>query len=95
MDESNGIRPDNSSNPQPEKLSLSGERQAIDTDAPALGTQAKESNPDLEPESAERKRTTVRVEYRHSPATRWMHWINFPLLFVMIYSGILIYWADS
>src|SRR5258708_25778673 len=24
-----------------------------------------------------------------------MHWVNFPLLFVMIYSGILIYWADS
>ncbi len=24
-----------------------------------------------------------------------MHWINFPLLFIMIYSGILIYWADS
>lgn len=37
----------------------------------------------------------VTVEYKHSLATRWMHWINFPLLFVMIYSGILIYWADS
>jgi thiosulfate reductase cytochrome b subunit len=37
----------------------------------------------------------VRVEYKHSLATRWIHWINFPLLFVMIYSGILIYWADS
>jgi hypothetical protein len=24
-----------------------------------------------------------------------MHWINFPLLVVMIYSGLLIYWADS
>jgi len=24
-----------------------------------------------------------------------MHWINFPLLFLMIYSGLLIYWADS
>jgi thiosulfate reductase cytochrome b subunit len=35
------------------------------------------------------------VEYQHSLATRWMHWINFPLLFLMIYSGILIYWADS
>jgi thiosulfate reductase cytochrome b subunit len=37
----------------------------------------------------------ITVEYRHSLATRWMHWINVPLLFVMIYSGILIYWADS
>jgi thiosulfate reductase cytochrome b subunit len=24
-----------------------------------------------------------------------MHWINFPLLFIMIWSGLLIYWADS
>jgi thiosulfate reductase cytochrome b subunit len=37
----------------------------------------------------------VSIEYKHSLATRWMHWINFPLLFLMIYSGILIYWADS
>jgi thiosulfate reductase cytochrome b subunit len=42
-----------------------------------------------------RKETIITVEYKHSLATRWMHWINFPLLFVMIYSGILIYWADS
>ncbi|MBB6143017.1 thiosulfate reductase cytochrome b subunit [Silvibacterium bohemicum] len=95
MDESNGIRLDDSSNPPPEKSSLPGERQVIETDAPALGVQAEESNADQEPKPAERKRTTVRVEYKHSLATRWMHWINFPLLFVMIYSGILIYWADS
>src|SRR6266404_8712356 len=40
-------------------------------------------------------RTTVRINYKHSLAIRWMHWINFPLLVVMIYSGLLIYWADS
>jgi thiosulfate reductase cytochrome b subunit len=95
MDESNGIRLDDSSNPPPEKSSLSVERQVIEADAPTLGTQAKESNADHEPKPAERKRATIRVEYKHSHATRWMHWINFPLLFVMIYSGILIYWADS
>jgi thiosulfate reductase cytochrome b subunit len=39
--------------------------------------------------------TTVRIKYKHSLAIRWMHWINFPLLVVMIYSGLLIYWADS
>jgi thiosulfate reductase cytochrome b subunit len=32
---------------------------------------------------------------KHSLAVRWMHWINFPLLFLMIWSGLLIYWADS
>jgi thiosulfate reductase cytochrome b subunit len=37
----------------------------------------------------------VTIEYKHALPTRWMHWINFPLLFLMIYSGILIYWADS
>ena len=24
-----------------------------------------------------------------------MHWINFPVLFTMIWSGLLIYWNDS
>jgi hypothetical protein len=38
---------------------------------------------------------TTRIKYKHSLAIRWMHWINFPLLVVMIYSGLLIYWADS
>ena len=32
---------------------------------------------------------------KHSRAIRWMHWINFPVLFVMIWSGLLIYWGDS
>src|SRR5258708_15754145 len=39
--------------------------------------------------------TTVRIKYKHSLAVRWMHWINFPLLALMIYSGLLSYWADS
>ena len=35
------------------------------------------------------------LEKKHLLATRWMHWINFPVLFTMIWSGILIYWNDS
>ena len=31
----------------------------------------------------------------HPAAIRWMHWINFPVLFVMIWSGLRIYWADD
>src|SRR5471030_158398 len=31
---------------------------------------------------------------KHSLAIRWFHWINFPVLFVMIWSGLLIYWAN-
>ena len=37
----------------------------------------------------------LRIEERHSLAIRWMHWINFPLLAIMIWSGLMIYWADS
>ena len=31
----------------------------------------------------------------HSRPVRWMHWINFPLLALMIWSGLRIYWADQ
>ncbi|GAB3265260.1 cytochrome b/b6 domain-containing protein [Larkinella harenae] len=34
-----------------------------------------------------------RVVHKHPLAIRWFHWINVPLLFVMIWSGLLIYWA--
>ena len=37
----------------------------------------------------------VKIVYKHKAATRWMHWINFPLLTIMIWSGILIYWAND
>ena len=30
---------------------------------------------------------------KHPLAQRWFHWLNFPLLALMIWSGILIYWA--
>jgi thiosulfate reductase cytochrome b subunit len=36
-----------------------------------------------------------RLEKKHPLAIRWFHWINFPLLAVMIWSGLLIYWANS
>src|ERR1700758_5424101 len=38
---------------------------------------------------------SIRLAEKHSLAIRWAHWINFPLLFIMIWSGRLIYWADS
>jgi hypothetical protein len=37
----------------------------------------------------------IRLDKKHPLATRWMHWINFPVLFTMIWSGLLIYWNDS
>ena len=35
------------------------------------------------------------LEKKHPLAVRWMHWINFPLLAMMIWSGLLIYWANA
>ena len=36
-----------------------------------------------------------RLIEKHPLAIRWFHWINFPLIFLMIWSGLLIYWAGS
>ena len=94
MNDSNNIRQDDSSSPS-EESSPPAEHGPIKVDAPVLSAQKEESDADRELEPAAGKLAKVRVEYKHSLATRWMHWINFPLLFVMIYSGILIYWADS
>lgn len=35
----------------------------------------------------------MKLERKHPLAIRWFHWINFPILALMIWSGILIYWA--
>jgi len=37
----------------------------------------------------------IRVEKKHPLAIRWFHWVNFPVLAAMIWSGLLIYWADD
>src|SRR5256714_12508167 len=36
-----------------------------------------------------------RLERKHPLAIRWFHWVNFPLLALMIWSGTLIYWANA
>jgi thiosulfate reductase cytochrome b subunit len=40
------------------------------------------------------KNVDKRLEKKHPLAIRWLHWINFPLLTMMIWSGMLIYWAN-
>ncbi|GDX51575.1 thioredoxin reductase [Bacteroidota bacterium] len=32
---------------------------------------------------------------KHPFVIRWTHWVNFPVLAVMIWSGLLIYWAND
>lgn len=36
-----------------------------------------------------------KVIKKHPLAIRWFHWINFPVIAVMIWSGMLIYWAND
>jgi thiosulfate reductase cytochrome b subunit len=36
-----------------------------------------------------------RLDKKHPRAIRWMHWVNVPVLAIMIWSGLLIYWAND
>lgn len=38
---------------------------------------------------------SARAVLRHRRAGRWMHWINVPLLTIMVWSGFRIYWAEQ
>lgn len=35
------------------------------------------------------------IRKKHSIAMRWTHWVNFPVLTIMIWTGLLIYWAND
>jgi thiosulfate reductase cytochrome b subunit len=35
----------------------------------------------------------MEIRLKHLRAIRWFHWINFPLLILMTWSGLMIYWA--
>jgi thiosulfate reductase cytochrome b subunit len=41
-----------------------------------------------------RKNEPVELVAKHSLATRWFHWINFPMISIMVWSGLCIYWAN-
>jgi thiosulfate reductase cytochrome b subunit len=76
---------------------------------PDLEAEMEASTPSLEPVVTEAGHSEAEVnaaknggrepalvlERKHPLAIRWMHWINFPVLFTMIWSGLLIYWNDS
>ena len=36
-----------------------------------------------------------KIVKKHPLAIRWFHWINFPAIAIMIWSGLLIYWAND
>jgi thiosulfate reductase cytochrome b subunit len=35
------------------------------------------------------------IKHKHPVTIRWCHWVNFPLLALMIWSGLWIYWAND
>lgn len=35
------------------------------------------------------------IKEKHPLLMRWTHWVNFPILTIMIWSGLLIYWAND
>ena len=37
----------------------------------------------------------LKLQKKHPRVIRWNHWINFPILTLMIWSGLLIYWAND
>jgi thiosulfate reductase cytochrome b subunit len=40
-------------------------------------------------------KTVKVIKEKHPLVMRWTHWINFPILGIMIWSGMLIYWAND
>ena len=82
------------SNPDPSNRDPATSRQR--RRLPPANVVAATSEPTLPPTpEAPAPRATIRLEKKHPLAIRWMHWINFPVLFTMIWSGLLIYWGDS
>lgn len=37
----------------------------------------------------------LEIRSKHPLAIRWCHWVNFPLLALMLWSGLWIYWAND
>jgi hypothetical protein len=37
----------------------------------------------------------LEMRSKHPLAIHWCHWVNFPLLALMIWSGLWIYWANN
>lgn len=84
----------------PQILRVAAKESATEETPPDTVTTAAASEPVLavvvpEQETMRPAAATIRLERKHPLAIRWMHWVNFPVLFTMIWSGLLIYWNDS
>lgn len=41
------------------------------------------------------ERPATKIKRKHPLAIRWFHWVNFPVISIMIWSGLCIYWAND
>jgi thiosulfate reductase cytochrome b subunit len=65
-----------------------------DTPQPEVAAAPASDGPALESSPAPPEATpAVALVHKHALAVRWLHWINFPVLFLMMWSGLLILWA--
>jgi thiosulfate reductase cytochrome b subunit len=85
--------------PESGSAEMKAVRHAVGEGMPLLGVPGLEEEAGvseaMQAESPEPARATLVLEKKHPLAIRWMHWVNFPVLFTMIWTGILIYWNDS
>ena len=68
--------------------------EATSGEVESAAAEVRVAEPEVQPASSG-KGPTLALDRKHPLAIRWMHWINFPILFTMIWSGLLIYWNDS
>jgi len=47
------------------------------------------------PQVTDTEEMPMKIVAKHSLAIRWFHWINFPAIMLMMWSGMLIYWAND
>src|ERR1700690_3261450 len=89
--------------PDPDSRSLNSRsrEQRVRSAAAPVADPNSDPNPDPNPTGfgvllpAQPPTPSLTLREKHPLATRWMHWLNFPLLALMIWSGLMIYWADS
>jgi thiosulfate reductase cytochrome b subunit len=94
------IEPPAESEATPEGLPVGEKEVVAEVVSVVAATSARVSAPApvmvaTEPDAGIPAAATILLEKKHPLAIRWMHWVNFPLLFTMIWSGLLIYWNDS
>lgn len=82
------------SSPKPEVQEQTTADRAVIAQALAASHTAS-SEPEVPIQAEAELHPALTLREKHPLATRWMHWLNFPLLALMIWSGLMIYWADS